>query len=115
MTKLLILLLLTMPASAKIKNIDKILIKIEKESGCKLRVTSGYRTKKQNRRVGGAPKSFHLLDRARDFHSAKRKKGCGIKRLAKIACKYATTIRYKFHVHVDDRKDKKCFRGKYKR
>ena len=101
---------------ASVTDIDTILKRIERESGCKLHITSGKRSKKHNRRVGGARKSFHLTDRARDFRSAKRKKGCGIRRLARIACKYTTTIRYRWHIHIDNRKGKKrCFKGKYKR
>lgn len=95
-------------------NIEAILRKIEKESGCKLYTTSGFRTKEHNKRVGGAPNSFHLSDRARDFISITKGKSCSIKQLAKIACKYATTIEYKDHIHIDDRKVKKCWKWRYK-
>ena len=77
--KLLIILSLTLmiPSStiASKPDINKILKRIERESGCKLRVTSGYRTKSHNKRVGGAPNSFHLSDRARDFRSKYRNEG----------------------------------------
>lgn len=96
-------------------DIDTTLRKIERESGCKLHITSGKRSKSHNKKVGGAKKSYHLTDRARDFRSKYRKKGCGIKRLARIACKYTTTIRYKWHIHIDNRKGQnRCLTGKYK-
>lgn len=101
--------------SASDSTIDTTLRKIERESGCKLYITSGYRSKKHNKRVGGAKNSYHLSNRARDFRSAVRKKGCGPKRLGRIACKHTTTIIYRYHVHIDNRKDKICFKGTYKK
>ena len=117
MSKLLILVFLVFISQmASGAEIDNILKKIEVESGCKLRITSGKRSKRHNERVGGAKKSFHLTNRARDFRSKYRKRGCGIRRLARIACKYATTIRYTWHIHVDIRPGKRrCWRGRYKR
>lgn len=101
---------------ASVKDIDVLLKKIEVESGCRLHITSGKRSKEHNRRVGGAPNSYHLSDRARDFRSADRKRGCGIKKLGRIACKYASTIVYKWHVHIDNREGKKlCTTGTYKK
>lgn len=95
------------------KNIDKILRRISKETKCRIFVTSGYRTKKHNKEVGGAKKSWHLKDRARDFYV--KGKGCTLKYVAKVACKYLTTIRYPKHIHTDDRPNKKCWTSKYKR
>ncbi len=93
--------------------IDITLRLIEMETGCKMKVTSGYRTKAHNRRVGGAKKSYHLKDMARDIIPVRS--GCiSLKKLAKIACKYTTTISYYNHVHIDSRKQRKCFRGRYK-
>lgn len=93
--------------------IDITLRIIEMETGCKMKITSGYRSRKHNKRVGGAKNSYHLTNRARDIIPVKR--GCiSLKKLAKIACKYATTISYHNHVHIDSRKRKKCFRGRYK-
>lgn len=93
--------------------IDVTLRIIEMETGCKMKITSGYRTKAHNKRVGGARNSYHLTDRARDIVPVKR--GCiSLKQLAKIACKYTTTISYHNHVHIDNRKKAKCFQGRYK-
>ena len=96
------------------QNIDKILNKLEKVSGCKLRVTSGDRTPKENRRVNGAKNSFHLQkDRARDIKPVDPK--CiKIKDLGKIACRYTSTITYPKHIHIDNRETKICFKGSYK-
>jgi uncharacterized protein YcbK (DUF882 family) len=87
--------------------------KIEKESKCTFTVTSGKRSKKHNKKVGGASKSYHLTDRARDF--VVKSGNCTIPEVAKIACKYATTIEYSRHIHIDDRKNKFCIKGRYKK
>lgn len=87
---------------------------IQTESKCTLYVTSGNRTKKHNDEVGGTKGSYHLKrDRARDFVSLVKNPRCSIQNIAKIACKYATTIEYPKHIHIDNRKNKKCFKGSY--
>ena len=111
---LLMILFMTTPVIASYQMpIDITLRIIEMETGCKMKVTSGHRTKAHNKRVGGAKHSYHLKDMARDIVPVKR--GCiSLKKLAKIACKYTTTISYHNHVHIDSRKQRKCFRGMYK-
>ncbi len=85
--------------------IDKTLRQIETASGCIMTITSGYRSKARNRRVGGAKRSFHLTNRARDIKPKKR--SCiSMRRLGYIASKYASVIVYPFHVHIDNRKKK---------
>lgn len=80
--------------------IDDVLDKIQKEVKCPIVVTSGYRSKKHNKKVGGAKNSYHLTDRARDI-----KANClSSRELGKICKKYANgVIVYKHHVHIDNR------------
>ena len=88
-------------AEARPTSIDTILNAIQKEVPCKIRVHSGYRSVWKNRKVGGAPNSYHLYDRARDISAS-----CmSMKSLGKVARKYAQgVIVYKGHVHIDNRK-----------
>lgn len=94
---ILALLLYTMP-------IDMSLYQIKMATGCEVVITSGYRDKAHNHRVGGAENSFHLTDRARDLVLS----DCGIKKWMEYACKYVSVIVYKDHIHVDNRKEKLC-------
>ena len=94
---LLSLLLYTMP-------IDISLYQIKMATGCKVIITSGYRSKEHNDKVGGARNSFHLKDRARDVVV----RDCDRKEWAKYACKYVSVISYKDHIHVDNRQSKIC-------
>ena len=112
MRKILLLTLFSSPIFATTP-IKTILAEIAKESGCKLIVTSGDRTPEHNRKVGGAKHSFHLQKgRALDFVSKGR--NCSILRVARIACKHTTTIRYSGHIHIDNRTVKRCFKGRYR-
>lgn len=73
---------------------------------CKIRVHSAKRSKEHNRRVGGAPNSYHLRGRALDISA----KCVSHKKLAKIARKYANgVLLYRTHVHIDNR-PKKLFK-----
>ena len=111
---LILLASLISPPETYTPNIDVIKFQIELETGCKMKVTSGYRTPAHNKRVGGVPGSYHLKDRARDIVPVNRK--CiSLKKLAKIACKYGTVLKYNNHVHIDNRKKKICIKGKYKK
>ena len=79
---------------------------IQKEVSCKVRVHSAKRSKEHNKRVGGAPNSYHLKGRALDISA----KCLSHKNLAKIARKHASgVLLYKTHVHIDDR-PKKLFK-----
>ena len=83
--------------------IDDNLSRIQKEVPCKIKVHSAKRSKKHNKRVGGAPNSYHLYDRARDISA----RCISMKKLGKIAKKYTNgVIVYKSHVHIDDRPNK---------
>jgi uncharacterized protein YcbK (DUF882 family) len=91
------------------ERINEVVAQIEEDSGCKLIVTSGYRDEKKNKEVGGAPKSLHLKNLARDI-VPKDNTCSSLKDLWKISCKYATGILEKDHIHVDLREKKKCFK-----
>lgn len=93
------------------KPITLIKKRIEREIGCKVLVHSHWRSKSKNARVGGAINSYHLTGRAMDISAS-----CiSLKKLGLVAEKYATVIYYKSHIHIDNRKDKKCLIkfGKY--
>ena len=84
------------------KRLEKLYMKL---SECSYTVTSGYRTKKHNKKVGGAPNSYHLYDRARDITSTKECRDD----LGKAALQEGlTVIYYNKHIHVDDREEAKC-------
>lgn len=69
-------------------------------SDCEFTVTSGKRTVEHNRRVGGAPNSYHLTDRARDITSTKECRA----RLGHLALEEGlSVIYYPSHIHIDDR------------
>ena len=87
--------------------IDISLILITMETECNIRITSGHRDKEHNDKIGGAPKSFHLTDRARDVVVVK----CDQKEWSKVACKYVSVIEYDHHVHIDNRVNKICLIG----
>ena len=87
--------------------IDISLRTIKMETKCEIIITSGYRNRAHNKRVGGAPASFHLQDRARDLILAE----CDQHEWARSACKYISVIVYSDHVHVDNRKKRICRLG----
>lgn len=95
--------------SANSAPIDNILRQIEKQAGCKMVITSGYRTKKKNKEVGGVKNSYHLYNRARDI-VPKDPKCVKLKDIWKIACNLGSGILYKDHVHIDNRKKRVCFK-----
>lgn len=100
---LLFLILIISPTNAG--SIDKSLKIIESHVPCQVIVTSSTRTIKENRRVGGAKYSYHLLGRAFDIIS----KCLSPKELYAIVRKYTnvTTILYPTHLHIDNRKHRK--------
>jgi hypothetical protein len=74
---------------------------------CEIIVTSGHRTVEENKRVGGAPYSYHLSGRAFDIVStcvSPKELGDEIRKNEPKL----TVIYYKSHIHVDNRKHKKC-------
>lgn len=94
-------------------DIDKSVKRLEKITGCKLIITSGFRTKKKNRQVGGAKHSYHLTDRARDL-VPKSLKCISIKKLGEVACKLNLGVlvykKSNIHVHIDNRKTPICLK-----
>lgn len=106
-------LIYSMAAFSAQTPIDQILKTIEMSTGCKMVVTSGFRSKAHNTKVGGAKNSFHLYNRARDI-KPKDKNCISIKKLGDIACKSTSTIIYKSHVHIDNRTKPLCISGSYK-
>ena len=77
---------------------------IEKETNCGITITSAKRTKAHNKRVGGAPRSWHLVGGALDIVS-ECKTPLEIGRLTSLS--FNTRI-YKTHVHFDLDPQKKC-------
>ena len=73
---------------------------------CEVRVTSTFRTKRHNRRVGGVWNSLHLKDEAIDFVLNSNSSWCRGEAI-RLAYKYdVAIIMYEKHVHVDSRKYK---------
>ena len=82
------------------KNIYNSLAEIQAAVECPIRVHSAKRTKKDNKRVGGAPKSYHLTGNALDISA----KCISHEELAEIAREYANgVLLYHTHVHIDNR------------
>ena len=85
--------------------------------GCKVTVTSGYRTPAHNHKVGGASHSFHLEGLDVDLSPEDN----DLVKLFKIAMEFEEVRGlgiYKSHVHIDIRTTKHlfwvCLKGKYK-
>ena len=101
------LLLTLIPITTDAAPIDEVVKTLEKVTGCELVVTSGYRSPKKNKAVGGAPRSFHLYDRARDI-VPKDTRCISIKELGAAACEITSTIKYLSHIHIDNRDNYIC-------
>lgn len=79
------------------------ILRIKHVAGCMPTITSGYRTVKDNIRVGGSPKSQHLKGNAIDFVLSCK----DLRQTVQIAKMYCTGIGvYPKHVHCDLRKGK---------
>lgn len=79
---------------------------------CKPTITSGHRTPKKNRSVGGSKNSYHLSGKALDLAFPK----CltHLDDLGRIATQFFNgVIIYPNHIHVDIRKTPYYGRGKY--
>lgn len=77
----------------------------KKGSICTPIITSGYRTAKKNKDVGGAKNSYHLKGKALDI----KFKNCKntLEEISQVAKRYFNgVILYKYHIHVDVRKNK---------
>ena len=92
--------------------IDNQVLLLEQITGCKLVVTSGFRSPEKNKAVGGSKNSYHLKDRARDL-IVKDPECISISLLGKIACFGMSTIVYKKHIHIDNREVSICIDGSY--
>lgn len=83
----------------------------KKEVKCKTIITSGYRSPKENERVGGSKNSYHLKGQALDLAF-----GCSksLEEIGNIAKRYFKgVIVYKKHIHVDIRNKVYHNEGKY--
>ena len=103
-----ILLLLSKYTYGKVQEslIDINISTLATMSGCRLKVTSGKRSKSHNAKVGGTEHSWHLVNRARDVVMVGR---CGhtYQTLAVMATKlFNGVISYSTHLHVDTRPEK---------
>lgn len=99
-------LLLIIPFSVYGAKIDTQINQAVKLVGCKYKVSSGFRTIEDNKRVHGAKNSYHLTDRARDivFKSERCKKLT----TASLLAHGLTVIIYSVHLHVDNRSAQRC-------
>ena len=79
-------------------------------SSCKLLITSGHRTKKENDRVGGVKDSYHLSGRAYDVVTR-----CRTLTIKKALFLGLSVIIYKTHLHIDNRKDQICLVNRNKK
>ena len=103
---IILAIMLIIASEAMSSTIDNKVLRLQHLSGCRLKISSGYRTPKENRRVGGAPKSLHLSDKARDIVIVGK---CphNYRSLALIAAGlFKGVISYETHLHVDLRKRK---------
>lgn len=75
-------------------------------NNCKIHITSGFRNREHNKKVGGAKRSYHLFDRARDFKTIPR--SCRLKIIQNALRTGLTVILYKTHLHIDDRNNQRC-------
>ena len=101
----IITILFIYPTYAKgLKTIDGYIKLLSKVTKCRIIITSGHRTKKENKRVGGVPNSLHLKNKARDMYCPNMPHW----KLGLIAAKYVNTIIYRTHVHIDLRLPKQC-------
>ncbi len=105
-----IILLGIMGKTAFAAPIDKAVEQIAATVPCSVTITSGKRSKAHNKRVGGAPNSYHLYDRARDIVAP-----ClSTYELGLIAGMYCNgVIIYDTHVHIDNRE--KPFHADYRK
>jgi len=77
--------------------------KLERATGCDLKINSGDRSRSHNKAVGGVPNSYHIRNKAIDVGLLK---ACGksLRWIAKKATKYFRgVILYKTHIHLDIR------------
>ena len=66
----------TAPSGEVLKNLTELAKNLEvlrKHLGQPIRVTSGFRSREHNRKIGGAVNSFHVLGMASDIQVAKMK------------------------------------------
>ena len=106
MIKIIVLTLLLIPSvgMGMFKRGAKYIKALDKR--CEVRVTSTFRTKRHNRRVGGVTNSLHLKDEAIDFVLKRDSSLCRGEAI-RLAYKYdVAIIMYKKHVHVDSRRYK---------
>lgn len=96
-------------------NINTILKTLEERTGCKFLVTSANRSVEHNRRVGGVKNSYHLKKNSALDIIPKDRKCISLRLLATVSCEYASVIKYPRHIHIDNRKDRICIKGKYKK
>jgi uncharacterized protein YcbK (DUF882 family) len=76
----------------------ELLEKLRAEAGVPLKINSAYRCEKHNKKVGGAPKSQHLLGSAVDISA----KNIDRFRLADLARKHFKFVKvYETFVHMD--------------
>jgi len=88
-----------------------LLERMRQELGFPIIVTSGYRCRKHNVKVGGSPRSWHLL-----FATDIRPEDCDPEKLKALYAKavelgFGGIGQYQTHVHLDLRPDQVIWRG----
>lgn len=105
---LVISMLISFNSYSNIKRFSKVksdinvrFTKLKDLTKCNLKISSGYRTVKQNRRVNGARYSYHLKDLARDVVKDTQCK-LTYRQIGLVALSlFQGVIVYKTHIHVD--------------
>lgn len=107
MKKTLLFSILFLSNVSLAKRLDRKLINklylLEKVTNCKFKITSGWRSKKKNKQVGGVPHSFHLIGEAIDIVKSGKSCTMSLEQIGGIATLlYDGVIVYRDgHIHLD--------------
>ena len=107
--KKLILFLSLIPILSHSSTIVQLKTQLEQKSGCILTISSGDRSVKHNKEVGGSKNSYHLVP-GMALDLTKSKCTLSYKEIGKVAQKwFSGVIYYDRHIHLDLRPGKHVF------